>query len=235
MSATATRSMGRIIGSTPSNRGVAGLRGVPKMAEKDGVNAMAQASVRAPFRPPAGQPPRARSDHRPGRGRRGLCRDHGRGRRARGPGLRDRRRAARRGAGLGALLLLRLRVGGRADAGQARDEASAWCGMDGRPAGMREIALRTVLRLVDGLFFYLVGLIVMIATGERRGRLGDLVGGTMIVAADAAGPRGRTDAGRRGPRGAADPDRGVRAGVRGGDAGCGAGARSGAGGRGAGG
>ena len=58
-------------------------------------------------------------------------------------------------------------------------------GMDGRPAGMREIALRTVLRLVDGLFFYLVGLIVMIATGERRGRLGDLVGGTMIVAADA--------------------------------------------------
>jgi uncharacterized RDD family membrane protein YckC len=58
-------------------------------------------------------------------------------------------------------------------------------GMDGRPAGMREIALRTVLRLIDGLFFYLVGLIVMIATGERRGRLGDLVGATMIVAADA--------------------------------------------------
>ena len=58
-------------------------------------------------------------------------------------------------------------------------------GMDGRPAGMREIALRTVLRVIDGLFFYLVGLIVMIATGERRGRLGDLVGGTMIVAADA--------------------------------------------------
>ena len=58
-------------------------------------------------------------------------------------------------------------------------------GLDGRPAGMREIALRTVLRLIDGLFFYLVGLIVMIATGERRGRLGDLVGATMIVAADA--------------------------------------------------
>ena len=58
-------------------------------------------------------------------------------------------------------------------------------GLDGRPAGMREIGLRTVLRVIDGLFFYLVGLIVMIATGERRGRLGDLVGDTMIVAADA--------------------------------------------------
>ena len=57
--------------------------------------------------------------------------------------------------------------------------------LDGRPADMREVALRTVLRVIDGLFFYLVGLIVMIATGERRGRLGDLVGGTMIVAADA--------------------------------------------------
>jgi uncharacterized RDD family membrane protein YckC len=57
--------------------------------------------------------------------------------------------------------------------------------LDGRPADMREVALRTVLRVIDGLFFYLVGLIVMIATGERRGRLGDLVGGTMIVTADA--------------------------------------------------
>jgi uncharacterized RDD family membrane protein YckC len=52
---------------------------------------------------------------------------------------------------------------------------------DGRPAEMREIGLRTVLRVIDGLFFYLVGLIVMIATGERRGRLGDLVAHTKIV------------------------------------------------------
>jgi hypothetical protein len=54
-------------------------------------------------------------------------------------------------------------------------------GADGRPAEMREIGLRTVLRVIDGLFFYLVGLIVMIATGERRGRLGDLVAHTKIV------------------------------------------------------
>ena len=61
-------------------------------------------------------------------------------------------------------------------------------GVDGAPAGMREIALRTVLRVIDGLFVYLVGLIVMVATKERRGRLGDLVGDTMIVSADEPAP-----------------------------------------------
>jgi uncharacterized RDD family membrane protein YckC len=60
--------------------------------------------------------------------------------------------------------------------------------LNGQPAGMREVALRTVLRLIDGLFFYLVGLVVMLATRERRGRLGDLVGGTMIVSADKPAP-----------------------------------------------
>jgi uncharacterized RDD family membrane protein YckC len=60
--------------------------------------------------------------------------------------------------------------------------------VDGRPAGMREVAVRTVLRLVDGLFLYLVGLIVMMVTGERRGRLGDLAAGTMIVSADVVRP-----------------------------------------------
>jgi uncharacterized RDD family membrane protein YckC len=57
--------------------------------------------------------------------------------------------------------------------------------VDGGRADMRDVALRTVLRLVDGLFAYLVGLIVMLATGERRGRVGDLVAGTRIVSADA--------------------------------------------------
>lgn len=59
-------------------------------------------------------------------------------------------------------------------------------GLDGKPAGMGDIAVRTVLRLIDGLFLYLVGLIVMLVTGERRGRLGDLAAGTMIVSADPA-------------------------------------------------
>ena len=49
---------------------------------------------------------------------------------------------------------------------------------DGRPAGMGEIAVRTILRVVDN---YLVGLIVMLATGERRQRIGDLAAGTIVV------------------------------------------------------
>jgi uncharacterized RDD family membrane protein YckC len=53
---------------------------------------------------------------------------------------------------------------------------------DGRPAGMREIAVRTILRVVDN---YLVGLIVMLATGERRQRVGDLAAGTIVVDASA--------------------------------------------------
>jgi uncharacterized RDD family membrane protein YckC len=57
--------------------------------------------------------------------------------------------------------------------------------MDGAATGMREIAVRTVLRVIDGIFFYLVGLIVMLATGERRGRLGDLAAGTKVVSAGA--------------------------------------------------
>jgi uncharacterized RDD family membrane protein YckC len=52
---------------------------------------------------------------------------------------------------------------------------------DGRPAGMREIAVRTVLRVVDGVGGYIVGLIVMLATGQRRQRLGDLAAGTIVV------------------------------------------------------
>jgi uncharacterized RDD family membrane protein YckC len=57
--------------------------------------------------------------------------------------------------------------------------------LDGGPASMGEIAVRTILRLIDGLFLYLVGLIVMLITGERRGRLGDLAARTMIVSAEA--------------------------------------------------
>ena len=57
---------------------------------------------------------------------------------------------------------------------------------DGRPAGMGEIAVRTILRVVDGVGGYIVGLIVMLATGQRRQRLGDLAAGTIVV--DAAAP-----------------------------------------------
>lgn len=60
---------------------------------------------------------------------------------------------------------------------------------DGRPAGMSEIAVRTVLRVVDGIGLYIVGLIVMLATGQRRQRLGDMAAGTMIVDASAPATR----------------------------------------------
>ena len=57
---------------------------------------------------------------------------------------------------------------------------------DGGPVGMREVAVRTVLRVVDGVGGYIVGLIVMLATGQRRQRLGDLAAGTIIVDASSA-------------------------------------------------
>ena len=56
---------------------------------------------------------------------------------------------------------------------------------DGRPAGMREIAVRTVLRVVDGIGVYIVGLIAMLVSGQRRQRLGDMAAGTIVVDASA--------------------------------------------------
>lgn len=55
---------------------------------------------------------------------------------------------------------------------------------DGSPADMRAIAIRTVLRVIDGIGLYLVGLIVMLVSGERRQRLGDMAAGTIITSAD---------------------------------------------------
>jgi uncharacterized RDD family membrane protein YckC len=63
--------------------------------------------------------------------------------------------------------------------------------VDGSPAGMREIAVRTLVRVLDMQFAYLVGLIAMLATGKRRGRLGDLAAGTAVVSADGPAPAAR--------------------------------------------
>jgi uncharacterized RDD family membrane protein YckC len=50
------------------------------------------------------------------------------------------------------------------------------------PAG--RIALRTVLRIVDSLpALYLLGLLCVLLTGERRARLGDLAARTRVAAA----------------------------------------------------
>ena len=55
---------------------------------------------------------------------------------------------------------------------------------DGSPPEIRQIAVRSALRLVDGLGLYVVGLVAMLATGERRQRLGDLAAGTIITTAE---------------------------------------------------
>jgi uncharacterized RDD family membrane protein YckC len=42
--------------------------------------------------------------------------------------------------------------------------------------------IRTILRIIDGLVFYLVGLIVILLT-EKKQRIGDLAAGTIVVKA----------------------------------------------------
>jgi uncharacterized RDD family membrane protein YckC len=55
-------------------------------------------------------------------------------------------------------------------------------GDDGTPASTRGVAIRTVLRIIDVLpLLYLVGFVVMMATGVRRQRLGDLAGRTIVT------------------------------------------------------
>lgn len=54
---------------------------------------------------------------------------------------------------------------------------------DGSPASMEQIAKRTIVRILDG---HIVGLIVMLATGDRRLRLGDIVAGTVVTDAERA-------------------------------------------------
>ena len=55
---------------------------------------------------------------------------------------------------------------------------------DGAAPSSGEVAVRTVLRIIDALpFLYLVGLITILATGRRAQRLGDLAAGTTVVRA----------------------------------------------------
>ncbi|MFL5869125.1 MAG: RDD family protein [Thermoleophilaceae bacterium] len=54
---------------------------------------------------------------------------------------------------------------------------------DGSPLDTGRVAVRTLLRPIDAIGVYLVGLVVMLATGERRQRLGDLAAGTVVTEA----------------------------------------------------
>lgn len=51
---------------------------------------------------------------------------------------------------------------------------------DGSPCDMKASAIRNVLRIVDGLFAYLVGLVVILLTDDDQ-RVGDLVGNTVVA------------------------------------------------------
>jgi uncharacterized RDD family membrane protein YckC len=53
---------------------------------------------------------------------------------------------------------------------------------NGGEPGLREAAIRTVLRIVDGLFFYLVALITVLASARNQ-RLGDMAAHTLVVRA----------------------------------------------------
>lgn len=53
---------------------------------------------------------------------------------------------------------------------------------DGRPITFRQALARNLLRVVDGLFNYAVGLVVML-TNEERQRVGDVVAETVVVRA----------------------------------------------------
>ena len=50
----------------------------------------------------------------------------------------------------------------------------------GEVPGIGAVAIRTVLRLVDGLFGYLVGFIAVLASAKRQ-RLGDMAAHTLVV------------------------------------------------------
>jgi len=57
---------------------------------------------------------------------------------------------------------------------------------DGGAAGLNAISARTVLRLIDGLALYAVGALIAVLSGSRRRRLGDWLGGTVVVYDDGA-------------------------------------------------
>src|SRR3954453_4748013 len=57
---------------------------------------------------------------------------------------------------------------------------------DGEPLDNGRVAVRTLLRPIDAIGAYLLGLVVMLVTGERRQRLGDLAAGTVVTDAEAS-------------------------------------------------
>lgn len=50
----------------------------------------------------------------------------------------------------------------------------------GETAGLGAATVRTLLRLIDGMFFYLVAFIMVLASDKRQ-RLGDMAASTLVV------------------------------------------------------
>ena len=53
---------------------------------------------------------------------------------------------------------------------------------DGKKLTYADALIRTILRVIDGIAFYLIGLIVILVT-ERKQRIGDMAAGTIVVKA----------------------------------------------------
>lgn len=51
---------------------------------------------------------------------------------------------------------------------------------DGQPCGMASSLIRNLLRIIDGIFVYVVGAII-VAQSDRNQRLGDKVGDTVVI------------------------------------------------------
>jgi uncharacterized RDD family membrane protein YckC len=57
--------------------------------------------------------------------------------------------------------------------------------VNGEPYTVGAVLLRNILRLIDGLFFYVVAIVCMAVTAKRQ-RLGDLAAGTLVVRVNAS-------------------------------------------------
>jgi uncharacterized RDD family membrane protein YckC len=53
---------------------------------------------------------------------------------------------------------------------------------DGNKAMFADALIRTILRIIDGIFFYILGLIIILVT-EKKQRLGDILAKTIVVKA----------------------------------------------------
>jgi uncharacterized RDD family membrane protein YckC len=51
---------------------------------------------------------------------------------------------------------------------------------NGKPLTYVDAFVRTLLRIVDGMFAYLIGFIVIVATDKKQ-RVGDMAAGTIVV------------------------------------------------------